>query len=148
MQGGRITDTELDAIRKGFKDAPDDAFRVLVVHHHLVELEQLGDHDLVRGAESAFRVAHKAGVGLILCGHLHIPHVADVMRHPGDSIIVATAGTTTSNRGRGDDPAANHFNIIEVDEHQIRIQERQFDAGKGAFEETADYIYHRNAARA
>jgi len=141
IQGGRITDSELDQIRDGFDRAPGEVFRVLVVHHHLAELIELGDHDLARGAENAFKTAHEAGVGLILCGHLHIAHIAHVEKHPGDGIIVATAGTCTSNRGRGVDRSANQFNLIEIGTGGgIRIEERRFNRETGHF---GEYAVHR-----
>ncbi len=127
IQGGRITDLELQQIEDGFTDALKDDFRVLVVHHHLAELEELGDHDLSRGAQKAFDTAHAAGVGLILCGHLHQSHVAHVSVHEGARpIIVATSGTSTSSRARGEDRSANFYNQIQITPEQITVEERRF----------------------
>ena len=136
IQGGRITKKELSQIREGFSDVPKGVFRVLVVHHHLAELELLGDHDLSKGAHDAFRTAHEMEVDLILSGHLHISHVAHVSIHEGAKpIIVATSGTSTSSRGRGEDAAANYFNIIEIKNSTVQITEKRFDSGSGCFAE-------------
>lgn len=134
VQGGRITEKELQQIRDGFSATSEDAFRILVVHHHLAELELLGDHDVSKGAEKAFRTAHEMKVDLILCGHLHVSHVAHVSIHTGAKpIVIATSGTSTSSRGRGSDPAANYFNMIEVTASEFVIEERIYDPNQAEF---------------
>ena len=143
VQGGRITQKELQQIRTGYDGAPGEALRILVVHHHLAELIALAGHDLARGAELAFEAARQSGVKLVLCGHLHIAHVAPVGLHPGDGIIVATAGTCTSNRGRGKDKAINHFNLISVEDEELRIEERVYRPDQDAFEAVANHRFDR-----
>ena len=143
VQGGRITERELSLIKDGLGGAPGDAFKILVVHHHLAELIALAGHDIARGAEQAFATVQEAGVQLILCGHLHIAHIAPVGKHPGDGIVVATAGTSTSNRGRGSNKAVNHFNLIDVDDDALRIEERVYRPEEDRFEPTATHRFER-----
>jgi len=134
IKGGKITEKELEQIRNGFQGAPEGAFRVLVVHHHLAELEQLGDHDISVGAHEALSVAHECNVDMILCGHLHIPHVTHVSIHEGNTpILVVSAGTSTSNRGRGKDAASNFYNLIDVDAQGSQIIEKIFDSTTNSF---------------
>ena len=145
VQGGRITAKELDQIKTGFKGVPKSAFKVLVVHHHLAELEELGDHDLSKGAHEAFATAHEMNVDLILSGHLHISHVAHVSIHEGaNPIIVATSGTSTSSRGRGQDPLGNYYNLIEVQDGRVDIEEKRFDAAHSTFTRSAQNSFRRN----
>jgi 3',5'-cyclic AMP phosphodiesterase CpdA len=136
IKGGKITDTELNHIRRGFQDAPDDAFRILVVHHHLAELEQLGGHDISKGAHEALAVAHECRVNMILCGHLHIPHITHVSIHKEgvQPILVVSAGTSTSSRGRGEHATENYFNIIELYDSECHIMERRFKTDTNEFE--------------
>jgi len=143
IQGGRITQVELDQIKNGFERAPAAAARVLVVHHHLAELIELGDHDMAHGAEEALETAESCGVDLILCGHLHISHVAPIARASGHRVVVATAGTCTSNRGRGVDRTANQFNLITIEHYAIRIEERRFNPDSRAFEHSRDHRFGR-----
>ncbi len=143
VQGGRITERELEQIRTGYDGAAGEALRVLVVHHHLAELAALAGHDRARGAEHAFETAQQAGVKLILCGHLHIAHIAPVGLHPGDGIIVATAGTCTSNRGRGKDKAVNHYNLIAVHKDELQIEERVFLPDQNTFHDVAEHRFER-----
>ena len=138
IQGGRITEVELGQIRDGYSGGDSGRTRVLVVHHHLAELIELGEHDMAKGAEAALETAESAGVDLILCGHLHISHVAPIARASGHHVVVATAGTCTSNRGRGVDRSANQFNLIEIGTGGgIRIEERRFYRETGHFGEDA-----------
>lgn len=135
IQGGRILPVDLHQIEKGFANVPGSAFKVLVVHHHLAELTLLGDHDLSKGAEKAFDTAHQAKVDLILSGHLHISHVAHVSRHEGEKpIVVATSGTSTSSRGRGDDPQGNYYNVIDIFTNNFLVAEKRFNATSGKYE--------------
>ena len=147
VQGGRITGRELAQIQNGFSDvpngAPGDALKVLVVHHHLAELIALAGHDIARGAERAFDTARRAGVDLILCGHLHIAHIASVGKHPVDGIIVATAGTCTSNRGRGSNKAVNHYNLIDVADGELKIEERVYQPDAERFAPIGEHLFER-----
>lgn len=143
VQGGRITGRELSQIQNGFDGAPGGALKVLVVHHHLAELVALAGHDIARDAEQAFDTARRAGVDLILCGHLHIAHIAPVGKHPGDGIIVATAGTCTSNRGRGSNKAVNHYNLIDVEAGALRIEERVYQPSDSRFVPIGEHRFER-----
>lgn len=144
IQGGKITTTELDQVRAGFETAPEGAARILVVHHHLTELKELPDHDLSRGAHAAFSVAHEMGVDIILCGHLHVSHVAHITRHKGAKpIIVATSGTSTSSRSRGAHKA-NYYNIIAITRSEIALEERLFEEESDLFIVKRGHSFSRN----
>lgn len=141
IKGGRIRSEDLVAMETFFAAQPAHAFRVLVLHHHLLRLESLGDHDVSRGAAQARAAAQRAGVDLVLCGHLHRSHVATVEIAPpsaeapdGHRLVIASAGTATSSRGRGDDRAVNLYNWIGVGRDHFSVTERRFDPGTGTFE--------------
>ena len=77
---------------------------------------------------------------LVLCGHLHRSHVAPVelapklAGAPGHQLVVASAGTATSSRGRAENKATNFYNWIEITPEQFSIQERRFDPESATFE--------------
>ncbi len=148
IKGGRIRSDDLAAMEAFFEAQPSGAFRVLVLHHHLLRLEDLGDHDVSRGAERALAAVRRAGVDLVLCGHLHRSHVATVEIAPpsaadpgGHRLVIASAGTATSSRGRGDDRAVNLYNWIAVGPDRFSVTERRFDPDAGDFDafRTADF---------
>lgn len=155
IKGGRIRRRDLAAMEAFFADRPASDFRVLVLHHHLLRLEEIGRHDVSRGASRALAAAHRAGVDLVLCGHLHTSHVSAVELAPpsadgadGHRIVVASAGTATSSRGRGPDTDVNLYNWIEVGSVAFEVHERRFDPASGRFDEHREASFVRDARRA
>ncbi len=127
VKGGRIDATDLDAMRRYFAAADRDAFNVLVIHHHLTKIRALGRHDIARRAQEALDTATEAGVDLILCGHLHISHIEPVEIIPGQQrLVVASAGTATSSRGRKSNRSTNFYNLIEVEADTFQVEERRY----------------------
>ena len=64
----------------------------------------------------------KAGVDLLLAGHLHLHHTgltAQRYQIEGHSALVVQAGTTISTRGRGE---ANSFNVVRIERPEIAIE--------------------------
>ena len=155
IKGGRIRPSALAAMEAVFAEAPADAFRVLVLHHHLLRLEALGDHDVARGARKALAAARRSRVDLILCGHLHRSHVVPVEVAPpsprdpdGHRIVVASAGTATSSRGRAENAGANFYNWITIGPDTFTVAERQFDADTETFHEVRSIPFDRDRAPA
>jgi 3',5'-cyclic AMP phosphodiesterase CpdA len=125
VKGGRIDADDLDAIRSYFGEADDRTFTVLVLHHHLTKIRALGRHDIARYAQDALDAAAASGVDLILCGHLHVSHIEPVEIIPGQQrIVIASAGTATSNRGRKSNRATNFYNLIRVSAERFQVEER------------------------
>jgi len=150
IKGGKIRPSHVEAMEGYFAAQPRSAFRVLVLHHHLMRLEALGDHDVSRGAHLALDAAHRAQVDLVLCGHLHRSHVQPVELVPpsaldaeGHRMVIASAGTATSNRGRGNNANVNFYNWISVGASSFRVDERRFDPHAGAFEPMATVHFDR-----
>ena len=125
IKGGRITDGDRAAIREYFAGVPDAAARVLVLHHHLTKIRSVGPHDVARQARKTLDTAASMGVDLILCGHLHVSHVEalTINRH---RMVVASAGTATSNRWREPTGAVNFYNRITIEPESFAIEERRF----------------------
>ncbi|WP_293906825.1 metallophosphoesterase [Phenylobacterium sp.] len=95
---------------------PDDALRIVVVHHPLIEM--LGGPMTARvwgGPKAALRFA-EAQVDLVLSGHIHAPFT---WPYPcGDGKTYAVGAGTLSVRERGVPPG---FNEIEVEAGCIRV---------------------------
>lgn len=128
VKGGQIRKREREAIREFFSSRDASIFKVLVVHHHITRIQALGPHDVVSQAREALEVASASGVDLILCGHLHVSHVEPLSVVPENHrIVVVSAGTATSNRGRGTNRHTNFYNMIEIDDEAFTIEERKFD---------------------
>ena len=147
IKGGKIRPRHLERMRTFFDEQPADAFRVLVVHHHLTKLKALGKHDVAHGAKEALEVAGVCSVDLVLCGHLHVSHVehieTDVER--GHRLVIASAGTATSSRGRGDNRDVNFYNHICVWPDRFAVEERRFDPATATFRAERDTTFERVA---
>lgn len=151
IKGGRIREADVQAMEAFFESQPPERFRVLVLHHHLLHLEALGDHDVSRGAHRALDAARHAGVDLVLCGHLHVSHVEPVELAPpsevdphGRSLVIASAGTATSNRGRGSNRGTNIYNWIEVGPDAFAVRERRFEPEGVSFQEVRTTSFDRD----
>ena len=127
VKGGRVGPRDREAIRSFFGPGGPSTFKVLVLHHHLTELRSLGPHDVARQARRTLDTAAECGVDLILCGHLHISHIEPLKIIPGkQQIVVASAGTATSNRWRAGNGATNFYNVISVEDDAFEIEERRY----------------------
>ncbi|WP_420457081.1 metallophosphoesterase family protein [Rubrivirga sp.] len=150
IKGGRIRREHVREMEAFFAAQPAGAFRVLVVHHHLLRLDALGDHDVSRGARRALGAAQRSGVELVLCGHLHRSHVepVELARPGGDGhrLVIASAGTATSNRGRGSNRGVNVYNWVEVGPDRFTVCERRFDPGAGRFHDARQTAFDREPA--
>ena len=134
VKAGRIASEDLDRMRRFFRSRGTEVFKVLTLHHHLTKIQGLGPHDVAKRAERALKVASEAGVDLILCGHLHISHIEPVEIIPGSHrLVVASAGTATSTRGRRRDRRTNFYNRVHVRPGAFFVEERRYDTGEHAF---------------
>jgi 3',5'-cyclic AMP phosphodiesterase CpdA len=150
ISGGKIRPRHLDEMQRFFDAQPDGTFRVLVVHHHLRRLEALGAHDVAQNAHRALAAAGACGVDLILCGHLHTSHVTPVETVPpsaadpdGHRIVIASAGTATSSRGRGPDRMVNFYNWVTVQPQRFVVEERRYDPAAERFEKARETPFER-----
>jgi 3',5'-cyclic AMP phosphodiesterase CpdA len=127
IKGGRIDLDDLSDMRAFFRNRNGEALRIIATHHHLTKIRALGRHDIAHRAQQALDAASSAGVDLILCGHLHVSHIEPLDIIPGrQRLIIASAGTATSNRGRKSNRELNFYNRIDVAPEAFRIAERLY----------------------
>lgn len=144
IKEGRISARGRRAIRDFFGTRPSGTFNVLVLHHHLTKID-VGYHGVASQADAALDVAVDANVDLILCGHLHISHIEPVEIVPGTHrLVVASAGTATSTRGRRWHRKTNFFNRIAVDETHFSIEERRYVPADRSFVRDSVVHFDRN----
>lgn len=145
IKGGRIRDEHASFLRGFFRQAAPGAFKILVLHHHLVKMERLGIHDVARSARSAIDVIGEEEVDLVLCGHLHISSVQSFPVHGGrHHMVVASAGTATSSRGRGKDRRENLYNIVRISPEHFVVEERGMAWEGGNFEFVREHPFSRD----
>jgi 3',5'-cyclic AMP phosphodiesterase CpdA len=127
VKGGRVGPGDRQALRSFFGDVDASVFKVLVLHHHLTRIRSLGPHDVARQARRTLDAAARMGVQLILCGHLHVSHIEPLKIIPGEHrIVVASAGTATSNRWRSAEGPVNFYNVVTITGEAFEVEERRF----------------------
>lgn len=133
-KGGRISSSMRAAMQAFFGSKAASDFKVLVLHHHLMRVAALGPHDVSRKAARTLGLARSLGVDLILCGHLHVSHVEHV-EAVGTTrrVVIASAGTATSTRGRRHHRDTNFFNLVRVTDDAFEVDEQRFDRSVGGF---------------
>jgi len=128
IKGGRIGRRTRDKIARYFLDKNVNVFKILVLHHHLTKLAAFGRHKLARNAQKTLNTVAESGIDLILCGHLHVSHIEPVDIVPTEHrIVVASAGTATSSRGRKTNKQSNFYNLIDIGSTAFNIEERRYD---------------------
>jgi 3',5'-cyclic AMP phosphodiesterase CpdA len=111
---GRIGERQARAAAGWFR--PEDALRVVVAHHPLIEMLGGPMTGRVWGGARAARCFADGGVDLVLSGHVHAPFARP---YPfGDERTYAVGAGTLSVRERGAPPG---FNIIEADGERFRV---------------------------
>ncbi len=119
ITNGRIHKWQLDLCTDAFKNAPSDAAKIVVAHHHFAPApDYLHDWTMPKSRRAIDRFI-ELGVEMILGGHLHRAYIGNSLDFfPGTDrergIIIVQCGTTTSRRGRGREREKNSFNLINV----------------------------------
>jgi len=131
---GRVTAAQAAAVEAALAAAPASAFRIVVAHHPLAHVAQVGDEPAARGGERLLELLRRQRVRLILSGHLHHSFVASAGPEPEAPWLVHS-GTTTSNRGRGAEKGGNSLFWIEVDGGGATLGRRLWDPARREFVE-------------
>jgi 3',5'-cyclic AMP phosphodiesterase CpdA len=113
---GDVRKSQIEQARREFTDAPDDAARVIVMHHNPVRGELSQRHGLknTKRILGAFADLH---VDLVLCGHDH-QEAVHYVEHTRKGTVISTAGTV-SNRSRGGRPSS--LNVITLTSATIEV---------------------------
>ncbi len=136
IKGGRLEAADRSALEDYFRGVPVDRFKVLVVHHqlHPTTIGPISPHPVARQASETLDVATDVGVDLILCGHLHIPAIKPLSIIPGEHrMVIASAGTATSNRYRKPTGPVNFYNVVTVEPDAFAVEERRYVPDDGHF---------------
>lgn len=100
---GEVDSTQIASVSKRLNEASSSQLRVVVTHQPVQVTLQEDDENLLIGHADAIREWSRAGVDLILGGHIHLPYVRPLReRDPGierDAWVVQ-AGTAVSARTR------------------------------------------------
>ena len=139
FSNGRISYTQVAAIKSVFAEVPASRLRILAIHHPLAVPVAAGNLAAVGRAKMARKAMIEAGVRLVLSGHYHRAFSGDL---PGSdlvsdgSILFVQAGTAISTRLRGE---PNSYNLLRVHATAVTCTVRSFGGKDFKDAETAHY---------
>ena len=152
ISNGRIFRSQLDACEKVFGEAPEDAIRIVVAHHHFAPApDYLNDHIMPK-AKRAMERFTDLNVEMILGGHLHRAYVGNSLdfypgKHRDHGIIIVQCGTTTSQRGRGREREKNTLNLVEINHDSITVVHYMYFHESDAFEVVSRHTFFRRKSQ-
>jgi 3',5'-cyclic AMP phosphodiesterase CpdA len=132
---GRINAAQVHRVEKHFAEVPERQVRIVVTHHPFLPPPDGSDQRTLRHARKTLGRFARAGVDLVLAGHLHKAYTGEAGKAFPDisrSFVVAQTSTSTSTRLK-DEP--NAFNWIEAEPGAITI--RSYAWNGSAFAEQA-----------
>lgn len=89
--------------------------KIIALHHHIIPVPRTGrERNVLSDAGDILYSIIEKNADVVLSGHKHVPHVWMVQ-----NTAFATAGTVSSLKLRGKDPAS--FNTINIDDDYIEI---------------------------
>lgn len=146
IKNGRITLRRLLEVEQVLRSVPDCTFKVVVAHHHLIPPPSFGTQRVLAHADEAIDVFSRAGVDLVLSGHLHQAYIGNSEQfYPKGRtpVVILHSGTTTSSRGRGGERGRNSCNWIEADEKSMVISQLRWHHDLDRFAEHSRHSYPR-----
>lgn len=151
ISNGRITPSQLDDCEKVLLNAPRDAIRIVVAHHHFAPAPDYLRDRMMPKAKRAMQRFADMNVELILGGHLHRAYVGNSLdfypgTHRDRGIIIAQCGTTTSRRGRGREAEKNSLNFIEIRATTITVKHYMYFHEIDAFSILSQHTFQRTPA--
>ncbi len=143
FKDGRVSHEQVDHLRQRLAGLDQNLIRVIVTHHPFDLPDNFKEDDLVDRAPMAMDMFARAGVDLLLAGHLHASHAGSTAhryKFPGYAALMVQAGTATSTRGRGE---SNSFNVIRVEPDTIEVERYSWQEAGAAFESASTETFER-----
>jgi 3',5'-cyclic AMP phosphodiesterase CpdA len=137
FKDGRINQGQIAAAMQRFAHCGKDVTRIVVTHHAFDAPDPIpgvtATHRVVGRATMAMAGLMRAGVDMILSGHLHSSGVGETTKRypaPGRAILLIRAGTATSTRRRGE---VNAFNVVRVAGMEVTVACMAWRPNEGRF---------------
>jgi 3',5'-cyclic AMP phosphodiesterase CpdA len=151
VDGGFVNRQQRAALERIFARHPDSTCKVAVLHHHVVDPPGSHARPIIRNADQVIDLLDRCGVELLLCGHIHVSYIGttlDVRPNLRQGTIICQSGTTTSRRGKSRERGKNSYNLIEIRDTTIRIEQRLYLEDAGRFEPIAEHLFPQRSAGA
>ena len=148
VDGGKLSKRQIATMESAFRRAPEYTCKVAVLHHHLVNPPGSEGRNMIANTKDAVAMLDRCDVDLMLCGHIHVSYVGttlDVLPDLHHGTIICQSGTTTSRRGKGREHGKNSYNVIEIEDHVIRIAQHLYLEQSERFEPVAEHTFPRRS---
>lgn len=132
---GRINEDQMELIVKKLQSVDPEALRLVVAHHPFWLPEKYKNRRVVGGRDTAVAVMKRAGVDLVLGGHVHSAYTKIL-----NGIIISHAGSAISDRLDAD--SRNSFKVIQGDRRKLTITTHQWHVS--SFMAHANRFYTRS----
>jgi 3',5'-cyclic AMP phosphodiesterase CpdA len=122
---GRVTPEQIAWVESCVLRYPN-RFHVVAAHHPIADIADRPLRHRIRGVRALYTAIDRAGVDLLLTGHLHVSYNGPAAQRLGRdrSLLLAQASTATSTRLRGH---PNAYNRILVDAGHVVVDLRSWD---------------------
>ena len=131
---GRVNSNQAAAVADYLAEEDGERLRVIVAHHPFWIPKKYSYRHLVGGRDMAIGILKKAGVDIILSGHVHFAYT-----HVLDGLIISHAGTTVSNRVEEGYP--NSFKIVRGNRRRVSIETREWK--NSCFSKAVEQVFSR-----
>lgn len=120
---GHIATRQVEFAGRAFDESPVHDHRIVVIHHHFIQVEGGGAGRTLGGAVRLLRSFEEMGVSAILGGHVHQIHLRTSTELTGSAagVPVLSAGTATSRRGRGEEAGANSLCVLRFEHDSVDV---------------------------
>jgi 3',5'-cyclic AMP phosphodiesterase CpdA len=136
---GRLSRDQLSHIALHFGGASHHGFKILVIHHPLLELK-IPNRALVRPHAALMEALELSQIDLVLCGHFHRSQIASESLNGGWKTLVSQAPTVCSTRLQGEPQG---FHEILIDDAQVEIIQHAVEQGR--FRKIASFNFDKGA---
>jgi 3',5'-cyclic AMP phosphodiesterase CpdA len=145
---GRVDRWQLKFCEVAFRDAPPDALRIVVAHHHFAPAPDYEGGQVMPKAKRAIDCFTDLKVDMVIGGHLHRAYIGNSLDvYPGEDrehgIIIVQSGTSTSRRGRAREREKNSFNHIRIAEGVVRITHYMYFDDLEGFAPVSRHLFPR-----
>lgn len=150
IKNGRISSKQLDFCVQTFSNAPADAARIVVAHHHFVPAPDYEGDEILPNAKRALETFIDLHVDLIMAGHLHRAYIGNSLdvysgKDREHGILIVQCGTSTSRRGRAREREKNSFNWIEITDESIRVVHYMYFQDTQGFRPVSRHLFARTS---
>jgi 3',5'-cyclic AMP phosphodiesterase CpdA len=146
IKGGRINESQIEAVRSRMLAAGEEVLKVVVTHHPFDVAEGENENAIVGRARRAMPALASCGADVFLSGHMHVSHVGHSTRSydlpDGYSALIVQAGTAISSRSRGE---ANSFNVLEFEHPTLTVHRFECSSPSEPFRLASTEHYIRTA---